>query len=47
MSGELDKKTNPSHWYYDYDPRYCGPSREEYMEEMARKYREKEANEET
>lgn len=36
----LDDKTNPAHWYYDYDPRYCGPSREEYMERMARRYRE-------
>lgn len=36
----LDDKANPAHWYYDYDPRYCGPSREEYMEKMARQYRD-------
>ena len=35
----LDDKANPSYWYYYYDPRYCGPSREEYMEKMARQYR--------
>ena len=36
---ELDDKCNPAHWYYDYDPRYCGPDREKWMEEMARKHR--------
>ena len=36
----LDDKANPAYWYYYYDPRYCGPSREEYMEEMAQKYKE-------
>lgn len=35
---ELDDKANPAYWYYYYDPRYCGPSREAYMEEMARRY---------
>ena len=35
----LDDKANPAYWYYYYDPRYCGPSREAYMEEMARRYR--------
>ena len=37
----LDDKVNPAYWYYHYDPRYCGPSREAYMEEMARRYRQK------
>lgn len=41
----LDDKANPAHWYYNYDPRYCGPSREEYMEKMARKYRYPDNNE--
>ena len=36
---ELDDKCNPAHWYYDYDPRYCGPDREKWMEEMAEKHR--------
>ena len=36
---ELDDKCNPAHWYYDYDPRYCGPDREKWMEEMASRYR--------
>lgn len=36
----LDDKANPAYWYYYYDPRYCGPSREAYMEEMARQYRD-------
>ena len=35
----LDDKANPAYWYYYYDPRYCGPSREAYMEEMARRHR--------
>lgn len=35
----LDDKSNPAYWYHYYDPRYNGPSREEYMERMARKYR--------
>lgn len=37
----LEDKSNPAHWYYDYDPRYCGPSREAYMEKMAKMYRER------
>ena len=32
---ELDDKTNPAYWFYYYDPRYCGPDREDYMERMA------------
>lgn len=36
---ELDDKANPAYWYYYYDPRYCGPSREAYMEKMAQRYR--------
>ena len=36
----LDDKANPAYWYYYYDPRYCGPSREAYMEEMALTYPE-------
>lgn len=39
VASELDDKTNPAHWYYDYDPRYCSQSREVWMEEMARKHR--------
>ena len=35
----LDDKTNPAYWYYHYDERYCGCSREEYMEKMAEQYR--------
>lgn len=35
---ELDDKANPAYWYYYYDPRYCGPSREAYMEKMARRH---------
>jgi hypothetical protein len=35
---ELDDKCNPAHWYYDYDPRYCGPSREAWMKEMAKRH---------
>ncbi len=34
----LDDKSNPAYWYFYYDPRYCGPSREAYMEKMARQY---------
>lgn len=41
----LDDKANPAYWYYYYDPRYCGPSREAYMEEMAQKYRKTTAKE--
>ena len=37
----LEDKSNPSYWYYEYDPRYCGPSREAYMEKMAKMYRER------
>lgn len=39
VAGELDDKCNPAHWYYDYDPRYCGPDREKWMLMMARKHR--------
>ena len=35
----LEDKSNPAYWYYDYDPRYCGPSREAWMEEMAKRHR--------
>lgn len=35
----LDDKANPAYWYYHYDERYCGCSREEYMEKMAEQYR--------
>ena len=38
VSSILDDKANPTYWYYYYDPRYCGPSREAYMEKMARQY---------
>ena len=37
----LEDKSNPAYWYYVYDPRYCGPSREAYMEKMAKMYRER------
>ena len=37
---ELEDKSNPAYWYHYYDPRYCGPSREDYIEKMARRYRE-------
>ena len=40
VSSVLDDKTNPAYWYYYYDERFCGPSREEYMEKMATKYRQ-------
>lgn len=40
VSSALDDKANPAYWYYYYDERYCGPSREDYMEKMATKYRE-------
>lgn len=40
VSSVLDDKANPAHWYYYYDERFCGPSREDYMEKMAQKYRE-------
>lgn len=32
---DLDDKTSPSYWHFYYDPRYCGPDREDYMETMA------------
>ena len=32
---QLDDKTNPAYWYFYYDERYCGPSREAYCEKMA------------
>lgn len=35
---ELDDKSNPAYWYFYYDPRFCGPCREAYMEKMARMY---------
>ncbi len=37
-------KTNPAYWYYYYDPRYCGPSPEEYANKMAAKYRREQAS---
>ena len=40
----LDDKSNPAYWYYDYDPRYCGPDREAWAEEMALKHRKKHAS---
>ena len=40
----LDDKSNPAYWYYDYDPRYCGPDREAWAEEMALKHRRKHAS---
>lgn len=36
---DLDDKTNPSYWYFHYDPRYCGPDHEAWMEKMAAKAR--------
>ena len=33
---KTEDKSDPEYWYYEYDPRYCGPSREAYMERMAR-----------
>lgn len=41
---QLDDKSNPAYWYYDYDPRYCGPNREAWAEEMALKHRKKQAS---
>lgn len=38
---ELEDKTNPDYWHYYYDPRYCGPDPEAYMNRMARIYRNK------
>ena len=32
------KKPKQPDWYAIYDPRYCGPSREAYVEEMERRY---------
>ena len=40
VSSVLDDKANPAYWYHHYDERYCGPSREAYMEKMAKQYRE-------
>ena len=40
VSSVLDDKANPAYWYHYYDERYCGPSREAYMEKMAKQYRE-------
>ena len=33
-----NKKPKQPDWYAIYDPRYCGPSRETYIEEMERRY---------
>lgn len=33
-----EDKTSPGYWAFYYDPRYCGPSPEEYIEKMIRKY---------
>lgn len=41
---QLDDKSNPAYWYYDYDPRYCGPDREAWAEEMALKHRKEHAS---
>ena len=43
IASVLDDKTNPAYWYYIYDERYCGMSREEYCEMMAARYRQREA----
>ncbi|MBR5564102.1 MAG: WG repeat-containing protein [Bacteroidales bacterium] len=32
---DLNDKTNPSYWHFYYDPRYCGPDPEAWMEKMA------------
>ena len=37
---QLDDKSNPAYWYFYYDERYCGPSREAYAEQMALRYRQ-------
>ena len=34
----FEDKTSPAYWDFYYDPRYCGPSREEYIEKMIRQY---------
>lgn len=31
-------KTNPAYWDFYYDERYCGPSREAYIERMVKQY---------
>ena len=31
-------KSDPAYWAFYYDPRYCGPSREAYIERMAKQY---------
>lgn len=36
---DLDDKTNPSYWHFYYDPRYCGPDPEAWMEKMVAKAR--------
>lgn len=38
---ELEDKTNPDYWHYYYDPRYCGPDPEAYMQRMAKMYSKK------
>ena len=43
VSSVLDDKANPAYWYYIYDERYCGESREEYCEKMAAQYRQRAA----
>ena len=39
VQAELNDKTNPDYWFYEYDPRYCGPDRQDYMERMASRAR--------
>ena len=39
----LDDKSNPAHWFYYYDERYCGPDRQAWMEKMALKHRQEKA----
>ncbi len=39
VQNSLNDKTNPDNWFYDYDPRYCGPDREAWMEWMAARAR--------
>ena len=31
-------KSDPAYWAFYYDPRYCGPSREAYIERMVKQY---------
>lgn len=39
VQAELNDKTNPDYWFYEYDPRYCYPDREAWMEMMAARAR--------